>query len=92
MSSFWGPLQKEKVLIFGHSAGGLNALGVAATVPEMVQAVVVGDAPISIEGLVALESNDERIRYCTSLWEILSSNRTQNELKLSASRLRNTDC
>ena len=46
----------------------------------MVQAVVVGDAPLSIEALVALESNDERIRYWASLREILSSNRTQNEL------------
>lgn len=42
----------EPAILFGESAGGLVALGAGAQCPELVRAIIVGDSPIDMDGLV----------------------------------------
>jgi len=39
----------EPAIVFGHSAGGIAALSIAAKRPELVRAIVVGDSPIDMK-------------------------------------------
>lgn len=41
----------QPAVIFGHSLGGMIALHIAATSPELVRALVLADNPLSIESL-----------------------------------------
>lgn len=52
----------EPAVLFGHSAGALTALGAACQVPEKVRAVIVGDMTFSMERLVNLEKNEQRVK------------------------------
>lgn len=44
----------EPAILFGHSLGGMIALMIAAELPELVQAVIIGDSPLSAETWVAI--------------------------------------
>jgi len=70
----------EPAILFGHSAGGMCALGVAAQLPKKVRALIVGDMTLSIERLVALESNEARISFWATLRDLASSGRSLAEL------------
>ena len=60
----------EPVILYGNSAGGLVALGVAAQSPAMVKAVILGDTPIDMKILVNWMKSDGFIYYFRSLQEI----------------------
>ena len=47
--------------IYGHSLGGIVALLVAAHAPELVRAVVVGDAPLTADTWIAGLQRDRRM-------------------------------
>ena len=47
--------------IYGHSLGGIVALMVAAHAPELVRAVVVGDAPLTADTWIAELQRDRRM-------------------------------
>jgi pimeloyl-ACP methyl ester carboxylesterase len=49
---------KEPAILFGFSAGGMAALEVAAQLPDLVSALILGDSPIDIEALRAWMSTD----------------------------------
>lgn len=73
----------EPAILFGHSAGGLYALWLAAQLPKKVRALIVGDAPLSIESIVSLESNEERISFWATLRDLACSGRPVAELASS---------
>lgn len=52
----------EPCVLFGHSLGGLIAIWCVATHPENVEAVVLGDAPLDIPGLIAEKDNEAALR------------------------------
>ena len=52
----------EPAVLFGHSAGALTALYAASQVPEKVRVVIVGDMTFSMEHLVNLEKNEQRVK------------------------------
>jgi pimeloyl-ACP methyl ester carboxylesterase len=70
----------EPAVLFGHSLGGWIALMVAAELQERIQALILGDPPLSIESWVAHESSEERIGFYCALRRIAG-------LKLSVSEL-----
>jgi pimeloyl-ACP methyl ester carboxylesterase len=57
----------ERAVLFGHSLGGWIALMVAADMQEKIQALILGDPPLSIEDFVSQESSEESIRYYRAL-------------------------
>ncbi|MFQ5793495.1 MAG: alpha/beta fold hydrolase [Candidatus Bipolaricaulia bacterium] len=65
----------EPAALFGHSAGGTAALWLAAQLPNKVQALVVADAPISIERLVEADTS-----YWAALRDLIRSGRSVAEL------------
>jgi pimeloyl-ACP methyl ester carboxylesterase len=52
VADFIQQLFDEPTFLFGHSAGGMAALGAAAQLPGSVRAVIVGDSPIDLDVLV----------------------------------------
>lgn len=70
----------KPAILFGHSAGGLYALGLAAQLPKKVRALVVGDTPLSIESIRALESDEARISFWATLRGLAGSGRSVTEL------------
>jgi pimeloyl-ACP methyl ester carboxylesterase len=57
-------------ILYGHSAGGLVALGAAAQLPELVKAVILGDSPIDMEVLVGWMTSDGFKHHFSALQEI----------------------
>ncbi len=57
----------EPAILLGHSAGGLCALGAAVQLPEKLRAVIICDAPLSVQRWAALESNEARIGFWATL-------------------------
>lgn len=70
----------EPVIVFGHSMGGLYAGWLAARLPEKIQAAIIGDAPLSTESIMTLESSVARISFWASLRELAASGRSVAEL------------
>ncbi len=70
----------EPAIVFGHSMGGLYAAWLAAQVPEKVRAVIIGDAPLSIESIVALESDPARMSFWAAVRELARSGHSVREL------------
>lgn len=48
-AAFLREVVREPAVLFGHSLGGEVAVMVAAQLPDLIRAVIVGDAPLSIE-------------------------------------------
>jgi len=63
----------ERAVIFGHSLGGWIALLAAAELQEKIQALILGDPPLSIERWVAHESSEESIGFYCALRRIARS-------------------
>ena len=59
----------EPAAIYGHSLGGMVALLVAAQCPDLVRAVVVGDAPLTAETWIA---HIHRSRDAVIIWRDLA--------------------
>jgi len=70
----------EPAIVFGHSMGGLYAGWLAARLPEKMQAVIIGDAPLSTDSILTLESPETRIGFWASLRELAGSGRSVAEL------------
>lgn len=60
----------EPAILFGLSAGGAVALAVAATCPELVRAIVVGDPPIDMDELVAWMTSEGFKYWFSALREL----------------------
>jgi pimeloyl-ACP methyl ester carboxylesterase len=60
----------EPAILFGESAGGMVALGVAAQRPELVRAIVVGDSPIDMDVLVGWMTSEGFQHYFSALREL----------------------
>jgi len=60
----------EPAILFGESAGGMVALGVAAQRPELVRAIVVGDSPIDMNVLVGWMTSEGFQHYFSALREL----------------------
>ncbi len=52
----------EPAVLLGESAGAAFALFAASQMPEKVRAVIVGDMTLSMERIVNLENNEQRVR------------------------------
>ncbi len=50
VAAFLAGVVREPAVVFGHSLGGWTALALAAEYPEVVRAVIDGDAPLTREG------------------------------------------
>jgi len=70
----------EPVIVFGHSFGGLCAGWLAARLPEKMQALIIGDAPLSTESIMTLETSEARISFWASLRELAASGRSVADL------------
>ena len=57
----------EPAILFGVSAGGMVALGVAARNPEMVRGIILGDSPIDMDVLLAWMSSEGFQDYFSTL-------------------------
>jgi pimeloyl-ACP methyl ester carboxylesterase len=53
--SFLEKVVRQPAILYGHSLGGEVAIMVAAEQPELVQAVINGDAPFSVKGHITEE-------------------------------------
>jgi pimeloyl-ACP methyl ester carboxylesterase len=73
-SRFLQSIVTYPAVIFGHSWGGYDAIWQAAQLPEMVKALVIGDAPLSIGDLAAM--NEKAKGYWASLMELAGSGYT----------------
>jgi pimeloyl-ACP methyl ester carboxylesterase len=71
---------RERAVVFGHSLGGWIALMVAADMHEKIQALILGDPPLSIEGWVAYEGSEESIAFYSALRRIIGSRLSVPEL------------
>lgn len=60
----------EPAILFGHSAGGMLSIWLAAQLPEKVKALIVGDSPIDIKRLVAWMSTKEFTSYYAALRDL----------------------
>jgi len=77
----------ERAVLFGHSLGGWIALMVAAELQEKIQALILGDPPLSIESWVAHESSEESIKFYCALRRIAGSKLSVPELAAALSDL-----
>jgi len=57
--AFLNQIVVEPSILFGHSKGGWMALWVAYRVPEQVKAIIFGDAPLNIPGLIVTAATEE---------------------------------
>lgn len=57
--AFLNQIVVEPSILFGHSKGGWMALWVAHRVPEHVKAIIFGDAPLNIPGLMVTAATEE---------------------------------
>lgn len=64
---------KQPAIIFGHSLGGMIAIMVASSNPEVTKAVIIGDSPISIE---VLKEHSEKQKEMTILWRELAKTKS----------------
>ncbi len=67
---------KKPTIIFGNSLGGMVALMTAAYHPELIRAVIVGDAPIAIESLRHLIDSQRDFAHQVIYW--LRNNKIEN--------------
>jgi len=56
--AFVNHMATEPAVLFGKSAGGLQALGTAARLPDKVKALIIGDTPLTVESIIALGRED----------------------------------
>lgn len=70
----------EPAILFGHSAGGMLALWLGAQIPQKVRAIINGDMTLSIERIVALESDEVRINFWAALRDLAGSGRSVAEM------------
>lgn len=70
----------EPAILFGHSAGGMVALMLAAQLPKKVRAIINGEMTLSIERIVALESDKVRINFWAALRDLAGSGRSVAEM------------
>jgi pimeloyl-ACP methyl ester carboxylesterase len=77
----------ERAVLFGHSLGGWIALMVAADMQEKIQALILGDPPLSIERFIAQESAEESTKFYCALRCIASSKSPVPELAAALSDL-----
>jgi pimeloyl-ACP methyl ester carboxylesterase len=68
-AAFLSEVVREPAVVFGHSLGGEVAVMVAAHHPALMRAVVVGDAPISIQDQLTAEPAH---RAMNELWHRLA--------------------
>jgi pimeloyl-ACP methyl ester carboxylesterase len=78
---------RERAVLFGHSLGGWIALMVAADMREKIQALILGDAPLSIDNWVAHESSEESIKFYRALRRLAGSKLSVPELAAALSDL-----
>jgi len=77
IAEFLTSVVAEPAVVFGHSRGGQVAVMVAAEHPELVRALIVGDAPLSPD-LSATERPDHRAQ--NQLWQQLAG-RPESEIE-----------
>jgi pimeloyl-ACP methyl ester carboxylesterase len=70
----------EPAMVFGMSAGGLGALSMAASSPERVRALVIGDSPIDMEALASWMSTPGFTSHFSALRELAGSGRSVRAL------------
>jgi len=59
--AFLDQIVGEPSILFGHSLGGWISLWVAGRIPELVKAIIYGDAPLNIPGLIETAATEEWI-------------------------------
>lgn len=74
--AFLDHVVQQPAILFGHSLGGEVAVTVAAQHPEMVRALIVGDAPLSIESRATEVPSHREMNV---LWHSLAG-RPSNEI------------
>jgi len=57
--AFLNQIVGEPSILFGHSNGGWISLWVARRIPEHVKAIIIGDAPLNIQGLIETAATEE---------------------------------
>lgn len=60
----------EPGILFGHSAGGMLSILLAAQLPEKVRALIIGDSPIDVEQLLVYMSSEEFKSYYSTLRDL----------------------
>jgi pimeloyl-ACP methyl ester carboxylesterase len=60
----------EPVILYGHSAGGVGALGVASQIPTLIKGLILGDSPLDREVLISWMTSDEFKQHFYELREI----------------------
>jgi len=63
----------EPSVVFGHSLGGWIALLVAASRPERVRALILGDPPLNMERYLAFEGSEGRIAVWRTLRDLAAA-------------------
>ena len=77
----------ERAVLLGHSLGGWIALMVAAELQEKIQALILGDPPLSIDSWVAHLSSGESMKLNRALRHLVDSKLPVPELAAALSDL-----
>jgi pimeloyl-ACP methyl ester carboxylesterase len=70
----------EAAILFGLSAGGAITLAVAAECPELVRAIILGDAPIDLEATLPWIPSEEFKSWFSALRRLSGLNLSITEL------------
>lgn len=70
----------EPAILLGHSLGGLVAIDVAAERPDLVESIIIEDAPLWLRRATVKDGSERAYRFFTVLHEILLENRTESAI------------
>jgi len=70
----------EPAILFGLSVGGATTLAVAAKCPELVRAIIIGDAPIDVEATLPWMTSEEFKSWFSALRRLSGLNLSITEL------------
>lgn len=74
-------LLEEPTILLGHSLGGLVAIAVAATRPELVSGVIIEDAPLWLRHSTVKDGSERAYTFFSALYEILEETQYEPEIK-----------
>ena len=80
VTSFLKRQLDRPAILFGQSAGGMVAIGVAAQYPELVRAVIVGDSPMDMDMLIAWMTSEAFQQLFSYFRSIAGSDLPQSDL------------
>jgi len=74
-------LCKNPAILFGHSLGGLVAIGVAAQRPDLVSALIIEDAPLWLRRYTVRDGSPRAYQFFRDLYELALEGQEETRLR-----------